>query len=420
MSKEELRNDGNDKKPARTSRLGKEAKIGVTVIILLAIVLGVVVVMRLRGPSPDDKAIAAADRDDGRRKSGHEEKKEMTFRETRSAPFGSTSHTVVPASSSPSGPPKTTISDLDRWKVTSDRGERKRADSAPSPSAPPSFMPDPPKPQPERRQHHERPAADPPTSGYASVEIAPAPELPRYGENPRHSHPSAPAPSSSRLVSRSSDVEPAMPTMSVASRDDGEFRRDRDFSGPRRGGGELRRSSLTSQYRSPPAQRDDGKYEVQPNDSYWTISERLYGTGAYFKALAQQNRGKGDGEDRLKPGDLIMAPTVAELEKSYPDLCPKASRRDALQSQSQSRTMAVSGHSQFRGGRTYTVAEGDTLFNIARYELGKASRWAEIYDLNRDVLGKDFNYLTPGIQLVLPEGDKRDVVAQPPGSLYRR
>ena len=50
----------------------------------------------------------------------------------------------------------------------------------------------------------------------------------------------------------------------------------------------------------------------------------------------------------------------------------------------------------------YVVEEGDTLFDIARYELGKASRWADIYNLNRDVLGKDYNYLTPGMQLVLP------------------
>ena len=48
------------------------------------------------------------------------------------------------------------------------------------------------------------------------------------------------------------------------------------------------------------------------------------------------------------------------------------------------------------GGRTYTVASGDTLFSIARYELGKASRWAEIYDMNRDVLGKNFSELPPG------------------------
>jgi nucleoid-associated protein YgaU len=74
----------------------------------------------------------------------------------------------------------------------------------------------------------------------------------------------------------------------------------------------------------------------------------------------------------------------------------------------------------YHSGKSYTVVEGDTLFNIARYELGKASRWVEIYELNHDVLGKDFNYLTPGMKLVLPEGDRPDVIAQPPSGTYRR
>jgi nucleoid-associated protein YgaU len=56
-----------------------------------------------------------------------------------------------------------------------------------------------------------------------------------------------------------------------------------------------------------------------------------------------------------------------------------------------------------RGGRIYVVEEGDTLFDIARYELGKASRWAEIYDLNRHQLGSDYNYIAPGTKLVLPD-----------------
>ncbi len=88
------------------------------------------------------------------------------------------------------------------------------------------------------------------------------------------------------------------------------------------------RSGVTS-FSAPVARREDGKYEVQPNDSYWTISERLYGSGAYFKALAEHNRGKGLGEEKLRPGDLVLAPAVEELEKSYPDLCPKPGRREA-------------------------------------------------------------------------------------------
>jgi nucleoid-associated protein YgaU len=68
------------------------------------------------------------------------------------------------------------------------------------------------------------------------------------------------------------------------------------------------------------------------------------------------------------------------------------------------------------------VAEGDTLFDIARAELGKASRWAEIYELNRDQLGEDFNYLAPGMQLVMPpRGDRPEsITTRPSRDAYRR
>ena len=53
------------------------------------------------------------------------------------------------------------------------------------------------------------------------------------------------------------------------------------------------------------------------------------------------------------------------------------------------------------------MEDGDTLFEIARHELGKTSRWAEIYDLNREVLGNDFDYLRPGLELILPDEKQR-------------
>jgi nucleoid-associated protein YgaU len=52
--------------------------------------------------------------------------------------------------------------------------------------------------------------------------------------------------------------------------------------------------------------------------------------------------------------------------------------------------------------RTYTVMEGDTVFSIARRELGRALRWVEVYDLNRGALGNDLNHLAPGTELNLP------------------
>jgi hypothetical protein len=54
------------------------------------------------------------------------------------------------------------------------------------------------------------------------------------------------------------------------------------------------------------------------------------------------------------------------------------------------------------GGRTYLVEAGDTLFDIARNELGDGARWREILRLNRETLGDDSHDLSPGTKLILP------------------
>ncbi|HUY34852.1 MAG TPA: LysM peptidoglycan-binding domain-containing protein [Pirellulales bacterium] len=141
-------------------------------------------------------------------------------------------------------------------------------------------------------------------------------------------------------------------------------------------------------------------YTVRPNDNYWTISQRVYGTGSYFKALQEFNRDRYPNPDRLDVGDAVSVPDVAVLEQTYPKLCPK---RRHVAAQQRTATFARSRSSAAAGqGATYTVAEGDTLFDIARRELGSAERWAEIHDLNRDQLGDDIHYLSPGTRLTMP------------------
>ena len=145
--------------------------------------------------------------------------------------------------------------------------------------------------------------------------------------------------------------------------------------------------------------RPDGTYVVRANDNYWTISQRLYGTGAYFRALAEHNRQRIPDENRLTPGDSIAAPSTADLERSYPSLCPRSDSRTA----GQERPLVSTASAHGSGPRTYVVQEGDNLFNIAKYELHSASRWSEIYDLNRDLLGANVDRLTPGMRLTLPD-----------------
>ncbi|HET6883372.1 MAG TPA: LysM peptidoglycan-binding domain-containing protein [Pirellulales bacterium] len=160
----------------------------------------------------------------------------------------------------------------------------------------------------------------------------------------------------------------------------------------------------------------DDSYTVEPNDNFWRISQKVYGTGAYFKALEEHNRRQFGDRPLINVGDAVSTPPISVLQQDYPDLTPKPRNVPA-----ERRNTALASRSA-RGGRTYTVAEGDTLFDIARAELGKASRWAEIYDLNRDQLGEDFNYLSPGMQLALPSrGDKSEPIAtRPSRDAFRR
>jgi nucleoid-associated protein YgaU len=176
---------------------------------------------------------------------------------------------------------------------------------------------------------------------------------------------------------------------------------------------------------SPPTsipRRDGDQYVVQPNDSYWAISERVYGTGAFFKALYEHNRKRMKNPDELKVGQVLSVPDESTLRRNYPDLCPKPRKPTATTQQ-----RVISASARIGGnGRVYTVADGDTLFEIARHELGKPARWSEIYQLNRDLLGDDFDYLRPGTELILPadaanaSSQLRSNTARAPEPLYPR
>jgi hypothetical protein len=65
--------------------------------------------------------------------------------------------------------------------------------------------------------------------------------------------------------------------------------------------------------------------------------------------------------------------------------------------------------------RTYLVHEGDTIYDIAQFELGRSARWVEIVALNRAALGEEIHFLKPGMKLVLPGDAAADQVARQTG-----
>ncbi len=133
---------------------------------------------------------------------------------------------------------------------------------------------------------------------------------------------------------------------------------------------------------------DEGTYQTQEGDSFWTIAELKYGDGRFFRALYEHNRSMIEDFDRLTINTLIKTPSLDYLKLQYRNLCPP----DQLASDS--------------SRRVYTTIDGDTLFDIARRSTGQASRYLELLKLNRDRLPMGANHLTrlpPDIQLMLPQ-----------------
>lgn len=174
-------------------------------------------------------------------------------------------------------------------------------------------------------------------------------------------------------------------------------------------------------------------YQIEPNDNYWTISRKKYGTGRYFMALAQHNARIIADPRRMKPGVTISTPPAAALDQHYAEVIPKAATVDPV------RTASVAGGPGFSGtgltpvARTapdggeqdagffigadgapmYRVGAEDTLSGIAQRHLGRSSRWVQVFEMNRDVL-TDGNTLKIGAVLRLPaDASQVEVVRNP-------
>lgn len=468
--------DPFDERPRR-SRFAKEARIGLGVIFVLLVVLGVVLYQQMTGVDQSPSASAEAESSEAE---GEETSAPKGPQSESPAPEWSQPRVIAAKAGSSDAAQKDPTSNLDSWRVTVEDSNADTAAQSPSPS----FMPKLVAATPSGRysDHRSTQTADnrepydsfrrsstQAVAGGAEIEVsdaagpvgpridsaqsasAPLPDayqksnslrdtaqqaqVPTYKKSPHSSYRTYPELSApTRQVDASVrapaqiDVSQQDPSKATLAPSD-PTRQWMSGANPVRSKPGLNsvssrtpvQAALGQRYTAGNSPGKAGTYVVQPNDSYWVISERLYGTGAYFRALAQHNRSRIPDENRLRVGEQILAPDASELEKAYPDLCPKLAHRKAAQR----RTSLTSTQNLVGAGRVYVVQQGDNLFDIARYELGKATRWTEIVDLNHQLLGADLNelnYLTPGMRLILPDDRQRPAanVARQPGSAYQR
>lgn len=62
---------------------------------------------------------------------------------------------------------------------------------------------------------------------------------------------------------------------------------------------------------------------TQDQDSFWSISEQAYGTGAYYRALFRHNRLRVLRPDQLRAGLELEIPSPEQLRQLYPEDCPR-------------------------------------------------------------------------------------------------
>lgn len=138
------------------------------------------------------------------------------------------------------------------------------------------------------------------------------------------------------------------------------------------------------------------RHQVRSGENYWSISKSQYGSSRYFAALAEWNKRTVPDPRQLRPGMTIELPPAADLESLVATASP-----DGPAPPASTDTGADGFFKTAKGEPRYRVGRNETLSDIAQRTLGRASRWPQIYHLNKSIL-PSANRLPVGSILALP------------------
>jgi len=166
------------------------------------------------------------------------------------------------------------------------------------------------------------------------------------------------------------------------------------------------------------------KYIVQPNDNFWLIAKKQYGSARYFRALMKYNESRANDPYTLKPGIEVLTPTRETLHKLHPELIDmspvdrKSSTRKGAPETSEAEAESTGMFLGTNGEPMYRVGSDDTLSGISQKHLGRSSRYMEIYEANKEVMGSP-DTLKPGLVLRLPQDASQVKVVSGPRPEFR-
>lgn len=161
------------------------------------------------------------------------------------------------------------------------------------------------------------------------------------------------------------------------------------------------------------------EYRLQAGDSFEKVSQKYYFSPKYAAALQRYNQneplaspGLRANPPMLSVGQVVWVPPVRILERDHGDMIsglqPIPADRAAPGVPTGVRPVTPTGPV------TYKVrARGESLREIARHTLNDSNRWAQIWDLNRNVKQQPETPLAPGTILRLPPEAKVDAADRP-------
>jgi len=145
---------------------------------------------------------------------------------------------------------------------------------------------------------------------------------------------------------------------------------------------------LLASTRKKPVPKDEPAvdlHHVQPGDTFETLARAYYGSSRYVEFLMRAN--PNIDPSRMRVGTMVRIPALSSKKNRAATPASAAAR----------------GSRPSPMARRYEVQPGDSFYRIAEKQLGDAGRWKELFELNKNVVGRDPSRLKVGQVLTLPE-----------------
>jgi len=140
---------------------------------------------------------------------------------------------------------------------------------------------------------------------------------------------------------------------------------------------------------------------VQPDDTLERIARREMGAGSLWPDILKANPGLDP--KKLRPKQTVRVPVASSSPTSLPPTGPAADPLAERTSGPEAHVEPAVGErtGERTGERIYVVQRGDTLSDIAREQMGAASRITDLISANQAVL-KGGSSIRPGMKLRIP------------------